>query len=284
MFPPEPICATKIFESVALAVRAFESQLQKSSRAYARLRREKNPNMIFKDIKAQPDKGVDLLFKPVEAKIVEVSREDSALVLDQSFAVQEGCPLVCNGEMVEVIHSEADCIWAENVTNVQPGDVITQISRVGTEGDLFDAFMNAWREKWGRHADIPPDRWEVILNFARLKLPHVHMQWPSLDPESLREILAQKKTATSHGLDGVTLKDLKSLLRSIQESTASNCVPCQISIDTILCIIRGLQTIQLHLLDDVHIVRECSYHGTTAHLLLLLQILRHPLEQHSVFI
>jgi len=211
MYPPEPTVAEKIFESVALAIRELEGQLKKSSRAYARLRRENNPNMIFQDIKTHPDKGVDLLLRPNEAIIQEVRTDENALVLDRPFSHQQECPLVCNGQPIEVIHAEDDCLWIQDTSQVQKGDKVTQLVRIGREQELNEAFLQAWKEKWGRHANVPPSRWETILSFARAKLPTVPMRWPSLDPGTLRAVICQKKSATSHGLDGVTLKDLKAL-------------------------------------------------------------------------
>jgi hypothetical protein len=211
MFPPDVHQAVKIFESVALAVRDFEAHLKKSSRSYAKLRRERNPNMIFQDIKTQPDRGIDLLLRPLEAVVHEVRVDDSALVLDRSFEIQPDHPVVCNGAPVAIIHAEDNCLWVEDLTQIQVGDSVTQLRRLGLETDIGQAFIDAWKEKWGRHAEVPPTRWEPILDFARAKLPKVSMTWPRLDPTSLREMIAQKKTATSHGLDGVTLRDLKAL-------------------------------------------------------------------------
>ena len=211
MYPPDASLAVCMFESVALAVRDLEGQLKKSSRAYAKLRRENNPNMIFQDIKSHPEKGVDLLVRPVEAVVQEVREDDVSLVLDRSFDFHPECPVVCNGAPVEIIHAEADCLWVGDHSNIQPGDRVTQLSKLGLEHDLCQSFMQAWREKWGRHAEVPSSRWEPILNFARAKLPHVEMQWPQLNPQTLRATILQKKTATSHGLDGVSLRDLKAL-------------------------------------------------------------------------
>ena len=55
--PPQWHVAEKIFDSVLLAFRALESELQRASRQYARQRREQNPNLIFKDIKTHREKG-----------------------------------------------------------------------------------------------------------------------------------------------------------------------------------------------------------------------------------
>jgi len=211
LYPPNAQIAVKMFESVALAARDFEGKMKKSSRAYARLRREHNPNMIFQDIKSHPVKGVDLLLRPVEAVVQEVREDENALVLDHSFDLQVDCPVVCNGTKVDVIHAEADCLWVTDLANITPGNKITQLSQIGTEDELCSAFIQAWSEKWERHAQVPPSRWEPILQFARAKLPCINMAWAQIDSKTLRDTILQKKSATSHGLDGVSLADLKAL-------------------------------------------------------------------------
>lgn len=211
MLPPNHVQASCICDSVALAVREFESQLKKSSRAYARLRRESNPNLVFQDIKAHADRGVELLLDPIEATVVEVDPENSALIVDSCSPFQPEGTLVCKDQPVQVIHAENECLWVENLSDIAPGDKIVQLSMLGTDKQLFDVFLEAWREKWGRHADVPASRWQSIIDFARAKLPTIPMSWPTIDPPALREIICHKKAATSHGPDGVKLHDLKAL-------------------------------------------------------------------------
>lgn len=211
LIPPSAAVATKLFESVALAVRAFESQLKKSSRAYARLRRENNPNLIFQDIKTHPEKGVSLLFQPAEAEISHVHAHDSSIELHTELPFHPETPIFCNGHKLDVIHAEGDCIWVEDTSKVHPGDKVTQISKIGVEEELFAAFRDAWTAKWGRHADVPLNRWDTIIAFARAHLRCQNMEWPGLSPKELFHTIKQKKTATSHGLDGVSLQDLRAL-------------------------------------------------------------------------
>ena len=52
-FPPAESIAVPIFETVAIHVRLLEKQLMSTSRQYARLRRARNPNLIFRDIKGR---------------------------------------------------------------------------------------------------------------------------------------------------------------------------------------------------------------------------------------
>ena len=211
MTPPAADTAAKIFDSVALAVRSFEAQLQKSSRACARLRGERNPNLIFQDIKNHADKGIDLLLQPLEAQIMEVNPDDLSIALDRSLEFDPARPLSCQGTALEIIHAEADCVWVTDITNVAVGDTVVQTQRIGSDCDLFAAFLSAWKEKWTRHADVPKERWTPILNFAREKMPTIQLSHNSMQPTHLRESICQKKSATSRGLDGVSLQDLKAL-------------------------------------------------------------------------
>jgi hypothetical protein len=58
---PKSDVAMHIFDTMVLAFRAMEQDLHKASRQYARLRREQNPNMIFRDLKTGGQRGVDIL-------------------------------------------------------------------------------------------------------------------------------------------------------------------------------------------------------------------------------
>jgi len=57
VLPPSHAVAQHVFESMCLALRHLERELQKSSRLYARLKRDSNPNVIFQDLKSCPDQG-----------------------------------------------------------------------------------------------------------------------------------------------------------------------------------------------------------------------------------
>ena len=211
ILPPTAALAGLICDSVALAVRAFEAQLKKSSRAYARLRRESNPNMVFQDIKTHADKGVELLLNPIVARVADVDHSSSALVFDHPPNFAPDAPLCCKGRPVHVIHAEEDSLWVEDCTDVLPGDQVVQLSMIGTDQQLFQSFLASWKEKWDRHAEVPASRWHTIVEFARDKLPKIEMKWPAIDPQSLHETVRQKKANTSPGLDGVKLGDLRAL-------------------------------------------------------------------------
>ena len=64
---------------------------------------------------------------------------------------------------------------------------------------------------WGRHQNVPPERWSNILAFARVHLPSLTLDWASLDVDSSAHCIARKKKTTTAGLEGVTIEDLRSM-------------------------------------------------------------------------
>ena len=116
--PPDLFVFTRIFETVVIQVRSLEAQLMSSSRQYARMRRARNPNVIFGDLKAAPSNEVDYLLRPLSATVVEIRSEDHAVVLSHPQPWDDTKPIVCHGLALPVIHAEEDCLWLQDIDAV----------------------------------------------------------------------------------------------------------------------------------------------------------------------
>lgn len=211
MLPPPVGVAQHILDTMCLALRQMETDLQRASRQYARLKRESNPNAIFNDLKTHVDKGVHALLRPQKAIVTEVRADDSSVVLDRIFQFDLSQPLVCNGFQLQVIHAEHDCLWLQDLTGIEIGHTITQLSKLGTDDELFTTLLQAWKEMWERHSNVPVQRWDNILEFARAHLPKLSFSWPELSVYSLGQCITHKKATTAGGLDGVSIHDLKAM-------------------------------------------------------------------------
>lgn len=209
--PPSHAVACCIFETMVIEVRMLEASLKATSRQYARLRRAKRPNVIFRDLKDPPPGGVDFLLKPLAAQVVEVCESECAIVVDSPLDWPANCQVFCNGSELEVVHADHDCVWVSDVSSVQAGQVVTCLRKVGSKQDLCNAFIKEWSQRWDRHRDVPHDRWQTILSFARRFLPRCSMSWPSLGPAELTHLVARKKKTSASGLDGVSISDLRSM-------------------------------------------------------------------------
>ena len=211
LLPPAGPVVVAIFDTMQLALRAFETDLRNSSRLYTRLKRDTNPNAIFHDLREFTPRGVEVLLRQVPAQIVEVRLDDQSVVLNRPVQFVPDVPIVSHGAALPVVYAEHDCIWLEDVSGLSPGCPVTQLSQIGTHDDLSREFLTTWKGMWERHRDVPLDRWRTILDFARQHLPRKQMDWPGLDVEALRACLTYKKPTTAGGLDGVTLSDLKAM-------------------------------------------------------------------------
>lgn len=101
LVPPPWFVAEKVFDTVMLAFRAFESELRKASRMHARHRREQNPNLIFQDIKMHASKGVDVLTRAATAEVIELREEEQAVVLSRAVDFDLTKPIFCNGPVIQ---------------------------------------------------------------------------------------------------------------------------------------------------------------------------------------
>ena len=198
-----------MFDSLVLATRAFEAQLTKQSRGYAKFRRDQNPHLIFSDVKAPMAPGVDILQQPVRAIVEDVVVNEGKVVLDQACHFAPDSPIVCAGRALEVIHHEADAIWIHDVERISVGSIVSQTTMVGSHKELSQQFLAVWKERWMRHADVPAERWQTILQFAQAHLPRGHFHWATMDSGDLQNAIRSKHRKTSSGLDGVSLLDLR---------------------------------------------------------------------------
>ena len=219
--PPDAVVAFAMFESLALAVRDMETQLMQQSRQYARYRRAQNPNLVFADLKPPSIPGVDILLQPVKASVEDIDPVESKVVLDREVAFTPDHMIVCNGRPLDVIHHEGDAIWLHNTDHVEIGHTVFQTKFVGTHEALAAEFIDAWKTRWLRHADVPAERWNTIIQFARTYLPPGRFHWDPLDVVDLRAIISCKKKSTSHGLDGVRLEDLKQMPANVCKAFCS---------------------------------------------------------------
>lgn len=192
-----------MYDSCLLALRALEKELACTCRADARTRRLANPQLIFSDIRQPGPERVDLLIRPLQAKLVQVDHEDRCLQCDRTVELDCSAPLYSEVSSTEIIHVEDEWVWAESTDNFAPGYLCTQTKLTGDLEDLFHEFQSTWSKRWQRHADILTSQWKDILEFARHHAPPIPCSSPSLNAQSLANEIKRKKTRTARGLDGV---------------------------------------------------------------------------------
>ena len=209
--PPPLQVAIAIFDSVVMATRDFEIALIKQSHKYAAFRREQNPNIVFQDVKPTIAPGVDLLMQPTKALIEHIDIDERKIVLDCPCDFVPTSPLLCGNHALDVIHHEADAIWVSDVSPFRIGMVVSQTRFIGNHHELAQEFVDAWKARWMRHRDVPPQRWNEIIRFAKTHMPPGRFAWPPMEADDLFRVIHRKHARTSAGFDGVILTDLKAM-------------------------------------------------------------------------
>ena len=137
-------------------------------------------------------------------------------------------PIMAGGRKREIIHWDHDCLWLDSVDGIEPGSQVSQVFCQGSTEELAAEFLDTWGARWKRHDQVPPERWNAIMQFAQDKLPCARLPWATLDADALRSCVFRKKTTTSAGLDGVSIQDLRAMPTCVHEnfcrifSTAEN--------------------------------------------------------------
>ena len=234
--PPVADVATGISSSVLMAVRDFEKEMRSNCSQYARMRRQQNPMLIFRDLKDDPPCTSEVFVTTRSTKVTLLDPTDLCLVTSEVVDWDLDKPIYCGGHTLEVIHCDHDSLWLSSLPDVPIGTLVTQSQYVGDTEQVLEAFSSTWEKRWTRHADIPLSQWNQILDFARSHLPRRSFTWPSMTAEDLRTTIRLKKTRTSKGLDGVTIADLRALHPSVLdtfcqmflEAECSSCWPQQL--------------------------------------------------------
>ena len=192
--PPGPDCAFAMFESVSLAVRHLESQLRKQSREYAKFRRDCNPNIVFADVRPAMVPGVEVLFQTTLAVVEEVDADTGQVTLAHACEFNDHGVISCRGRPLAVIHKEADALWVEDTSHVTVGEEVVQTKYVGNLQELEEQFVADWKARWMRHAEVPAERWDLIVSFAKRYMPGGRHYWPPMTPVDVAASIAKKKS------------------------------------------------------------------------------------------
>ena len=201
----------RMFECFARIVRRFEQQLISSRRQAAVEHRKHNPHAVFRDCaKDQPAK-VDSLIQQNQLPIEMVNQEDSSIVLTHPVAVLPSLPLVANGRSYDVIMSEHDQVWLEDVEGLLAGQTMLQEKIVASDTDILDAFGSVWGDRWQKMQHLSPAQWTKIMDFCSQSLPRIDWTFRPWTCGAFRGIVRHKKSRAAIGPDGVSRRDLLSL-------------------------------------------------------------------------
>ena len=102
--------------------------------------------------------------------------------------------------------------------DASPGDEVRQTRLLAELPDLFRAFGLEWVQRWGKHADVDPAKWDSVIAGLRGLAHGKCMQIAPIDATAWRQAVSRKPARTSSGPDGVSRLDLSLLPDDLLEA------------------------------------------------------------------
>ena len=207
--PPEKHTAEILVQTMEENLRSLESSLIKHRVAKAKQRRQDDPNLIFRDLKADGPMPVQALVDHRTATIDHIDPSDQSFEVDKAQSWDPKLPLVVGTRRIDVIHAEPDKIWAEDISYLAEGMTIKQEEYIGDITQMFEKFGGEWSQRWERHQHTPSDFWDPVIQFAKLSLqPPQSMGYQKITVEQWKTCLKSKRKRAATGPDALARIDL----------------------------------------------------------------------------
>ena len=223
--PILPRCApsgaqvNELVEITSHYLRDFENSLLRDRVQQVKQRRLDDANVIFRDLRKEPNAQVQVLLEETKAKIAAIDPDQQALEFEDPQPWQSDVPILCNGHQTLPIYVEPDKIWLEDVSAFEEGQVVRQEKPVGSLQDLFQMFGEEWQKRWDRHATVDEGEWEPICQFADNALPTLPaMPYAPITYDEWIHSLRRKSKRAATGPDAVSRKDLLNMPRDLTEA------------------------------------------------------------------
>ena len=219
MIPPNAQVASEIAKIVEAELRQYEKAQLKYRVHKAKLRRNENPNLIFKDLRGESPAPLQALVDTHQSRVTTVDSTDFSVEVFPSHEWKEGSIFV-DGHPHTIIHAEPDKVWLDSIEGIQPNSRVTQETLVGDLPTLFDKFATEWKTRWDRHLETPNEFWNPIIEFAvcQLQPPSQQLIYEPISYERWIQEVKCKKSHAAIGPDGISTADLLHMPKPLVEA------------------------------------------------------------------
>ena len=196
-------------------VRALEDILIKEMKAKAQTSHADNPNKIFQDMRKPQVSPVQMLTDTATAKVTEVEPAEMAFCVEHSPAFDPEKPLLTRHGSLQPVAIAEDKIWVEDLSQLEPGDEVSQETHIGDLNSLFAKFGDDWASRWDKHRDTPESFWTPILEFIESAIPlQAPMKYERITAQQIRHVVRSKKPHAATGPDGWSRRDVLKTVHS----------------------------------------------------------------------
>ena len=220
--PPTHSIAEIIKEHFQDHLRKLEASLNAKRIHLAKQRRHDDPNVIFRDLKADAPAPVQVLIDHCSATIQEVLQDEYAIELSENTQWKENQPILHQDKPIDVIQITEDKLWVEDISKFAVGDNLRQENYIGEVTELFEKFGQAWRLRWDRHASTDQSFWGPIVDFARSTLPSMpDWLYQPITYDQWMTSLRNKRKRAATGPDALAREDLLNMPKDLVEQLLS---------------------------------------------------------------
>ena len=216
--PPPAEVGCMLCEAFLGEIRAFERTLAAAKITAKSNAHKANPNLIYRDTKRPMPEPVTSLLVSKKTRVTEVRPDEGAVLIDTTVDFDAGVPVLVDSCPVGLTHVTDDALYLTDLSSVVVGSQICQTQPIGRLEDVFAAFHDQWKQRWCRHDNVPFDRWDQLIAFARAHLPHGFAPETCITPDLLRAEAASKKPRAATGLDGISRADLLQVDANVLQS------------------------------------------------------------------
>ncbi len=198
-------------ESFRVRLRAFETSLQQKRLGTARAKRRSDLSYVFRDCQQEKPPLVDALIQTNFGVVDRVNQDDQSIVFTEPVQFNSQDPVVGHGRILDIIYSDHDQVWVENVEAIIPGDTIIQERAITTDQAILHEFQKVWSDRWVKLQHLDEGQWQQICGFIRHAFEPIEWNFSEWTGDQVLRNIASKKKSSATGADGVSRKDLLSL-------------------------------------------------------------------------
>ena len=214
--PPKWDVAKEIETNFILQLRQLEQALNAKRIHLAKQRRQDDPNIIFRDLRADPPAPVQVLIDECNTSITEVIHEESAIVLKDECKWSQNQPILRAGLPIDTIQITDDKLWVEDISRFQEGETVRQENYIGEVTELFEKFGQAWSLRWDKHASTDCSLWDPIVDFARTTLPTLpEWKYQPITYDEWMSAVRKKRKRAATGPDAIARSDLLNMPKDL---------------------------------------------------------------------
>ena len=215
----------QIFLSFEANFRAYERRLLGTRIAAARKRREQDPSLLFRDLRAPRKAPVETLLDRKQGEVLEVCPDECAIVLAEPVRWTPATPFYVGHLPLQVVHAEEDKLWVASLDGIHPGATVQQCRLIGSLLELFSEFGTQWGRRWMRHENV--DRWRQLTATFEAEARFPALQLKPLSISRWRAELLAKNPKGATGPDGLSRADLLSFPDSLTEQLLALCTTAE---------------------------------------------------------